>query len=78
MNGQENLTCLTHGISSTDIQSPPLNTARPSAEGVGEILVPMKLMDTLGPEALGETGVKVEVFSLQIITFYSFLPAYIH
>lgn len=78
MSGQEKLTCLTHGVSFADIHSSPLNTVWPSVEGAGEILVPMKLKDVQGPEVLGGTGTKVEVFILQIITFYSFLPAYIH
>lgn len=78
MNGQEKFTWLIHGMSFTGIHLPPLNTAWPSAEFVGGILIPMKLMDILGPEVLGGAGAKVEVLILQIITFYSFLPPYIH
>lgn len=66
---KEKPTYLTHGISFTDIHSPALNTVWPCAEAVGEMLVPMKLMDVLAPEVLGGTGAKVEVFILQISTF---------
>lgn len=69
---------LNTGISFSDNHPPPLDTVWPIAKAVGEILVLMKLVDILGPEVLVGRGAKVGVLILQIITFYSFLPAYIH
>lgn len=75
MNGQEKLTCSTHGISFSD-STLLLRTPRPTQrEGCGTNHGPDGTGDILGPQVLAGAGAKADVFILQIITFLFFLTS---